>query len=491
MSSAPAPILLRHRIGDAWVEGADHLDDRNPARPDEIVARAPRGSSGTADAALAAARAALRGWARMPAPARGEILFRAASLLAERAETIGAELTREEGKTLAEGIGETRRAAAILRYFAGRTLEPIGEVYPSATPGTRIHTLRQPVGVVAAITPWNFPIAIPAWKIAPALAYGNTVVFKPAGATPLTAHRFVEALIDAGLPAGVLNLVHAPGLAVAASWLVPGGVDALSFTGSEAVGRGLQAAAVATHAKVQLELGGKNAVVVAEDADVDRAAEFIVRGAMASAGQKCTATSRVIAIGAVGGPLREALVARVEALVPGDPLAATTTLGPVIDDAARDRIAGLVADGERAGARAVGLRSVPGDGAFAPAIVLDGATPDMAVAREEIFGPVVALLAARDLPEALRIHDAVAYGLSGSIFTRDLATADTFVHAARVGIVHVNGETAGAEPHVPFGGMKGSSSWSREQGHEAEAFYTQTKTVYVDGLPGAGLFDLD
>lgn len=491
MPSTPAPVILRHRLGDAWVDGADHVDDRNPARPAEVVARAPLGDAGTADAALAAARAALREWARTPAPARGEILFRAAAILMERAEAIGTELSREEGKTLAEGIGETRRAAAILRYFAGRTLEPIGEVYASATPGTRIHTLRQPVGVVAAISPWNFPIAIPAWKIGPALAYGNTVVFKPSGATPLTAQRLVQALVDAGLPAGVINLVHASGRIVTERWFVGGGVDALSFTGSEAVGRELQGAAVAARAKVQLELGGKNAVVVAEDADIGRAADFIVRGAMASAGQKCTATSRVIAIGAVLPDLRQAIVERVEKLVPGDPLDPATTLGPVIDEAARDRIAGAVADAERAGARIVARRTVPSDGSFAPAVVFDRATAEMAIAREEIFGPVIAILEAPDLVAALRIHDAVAYGLSASIFTRDLAVADTFVHAARAGIVHVNGETAGAEPHLPFGGMKGSSSWSREQGHEAEGFYTQTKTVYLDGLPGAGLFDID
>jgi aldehyde dehydrogenase (NAD+) len=473
-----------------WVDGEAYADDRNPARPAEVVARVPVGDRATADAALAAARGALRDWARLPAPARGEILFRAAALLMDRSSDIGTELSREEGKTLVEGVGEVRRAASIIRYFAGQTTEAIGSVYASATPGTRIHTIRQPVGVVAAITPWNFPIAIPAWKVAPALAFGNTVVLKPASATPLTAHRLVEAFVDAGLPAGVLNLVYASGEVVASSWFVPGGADAISFTGSETVGRGIQAAAGATHAKVQLELGGKNAVVVAEDADVDKAAQLIVRGAMASAGQKCTATSRVIAIGGVLPALRDAITARVEALVPGDPLDPDTTLGPVIDMGAKERIAAAVAEAQRSGARILTRRPVPSAGAFAPAVVFDRVVPDMTIAREEIFGPVVAVIEAADLGEALRVHDMVAYGLSASIFTRDLGIADTFVHAARAGIVHVNGETAGAEPHVPFGGMKASSSWSREQGHEAEAFYTQTKTIYVDGLPGAGLFDV-
>jgi alpha-ketoglutaric semialdehyde dehydrogenase len=482
-------VAVAHRIGSEWVKSGESREGRNPARPQEVVAVTAVGGAGEASAAVEAARAALPAWARMPAVARGEILFKAAALLGERAEAIGTELTREEGKTLAEGIGETRRAAAILRYFAGRTMEPIGEVYGSSMPGTRLQTLRQPVGVVGVVTPWNFPIAIPAWKAAPALAYGNTVVLKPASATPLTAYRLVEALVDAGLPPGVLNLVNAPGSAVEEAWLAPGGVDALSFTGSEAVGRRLQAKALASHAKVQLEMGGKNAVVVAADADIARAAEMIARGAFMSAGQKCTATSRVIVIGAAMEPLREALAERVATMVVGDPLDAGTAVGPVVDEPAMRRIADAVEAAGKAGARVVAQGSAPDGGWYSPPTVLDGVGASDAVATDEIFGPVVALLAARDLDEALRIHDAVPYGLSASVFTRDLATADAFVHRARAGIVHVNGETAGAEPHVPFGGMKGSSSWSREQGRSAEDFYTQTKTIYWDGLGEAGLFD--
>jgi aldehyde dehydrogenase (NAD+) len=448
-----------------------------------------QGTPGDVEAAVAAARAALPGWAATPAPQRGEILFRAAALLSERAEAIGADLTREEGKTLAEGIGETRRAAAILRYFAGRTSEPIGEVYASATPGTRLQTLRQPVGVVGLVTPWNFPIAIPAWKLAPALAYGNSVVLKPASATPLTAYRLVQALVDAGLPPGVLNLVNAPGAAVDEAWLRHGGVDALSFTGSESVGRQIQARAVAAHVKVQVEMGGKNAVVVAPDADMARAAEMIARGAFLSAGQKCTATSRVIAVGAAMEPLREALVEVMARTVVGDPMAPGTVVGPVIDRAAVERIAGMREAALRAGAREVAIAEVPAEGFYSPPTILEAVRPTDAIARDEVFGPVIALLSATDLDEALRLHDAVPYGLSASIFTRDLSTADAFVQRARAGIVHVNGETAGAEPHVPFGGMKGSSSWSREQGPAAQDFYTQTKTVYWDGGSQAGLFD--
>ena len=483
------PQHLRHRIGDEWVDASDTLEDRNPARPDEVVALAPDGTAEHLEAAAAAAREALPGWSRMPAPGRGEVLFRAAALLSERADAVGRDLAREEGKTLAEGIGETRRAAAILRYFAGQTSEPIGEVYASATPGTRLYTQREPVGVVAAITPWNFPIAIPAWKIAPALAFGNTVLFKPAGATPLSAFHLASALVEAGLPPGVLGLVFAPGGSVQTEWLESGAVDALSFTGSEQVGRQLQAAALATHVKVQLELGGKNAVVVAADADLDLAAGLIVRGAMASAGQKCTATSRVIAVGDIREPLIDAIAQRLEALVAGDPLEPTTTLGPLIDVQAAERVASMVAAAQDGGARLAASPAVPPIGAFHPPVLLADVTPAMRIAQDEVFGPVVGVLGAADLDAALRLHNQVAYGLSGSIFTRDLATAEAFISTARAGIVHVNGETAGAEPHVPFGGMKGSSSGSREQGKAAVEFYTQTKTVYVDQLPGLSPFD--
>jgi aldehyde dehydrogenase (NAD+) len=481
--------LLAHRIGDEWVAELPGREDRDPYRVDEVVAYVSPATDEHLQAAAAAARAALPAWAATPAPLRGEILYRAAALLAERAEAIGRDLAREQGKTLVEGIGETRRAAAILRYFAGQTSEPVGELYASATAGTRLYTQRIPIGVVAAITPWNFPIAIPAWKIAPALAFGTTVLFKPAGLTPLTGNHLVTALVDAGLPAGVLDMVFADGAAVEREWVATGAVDAVSFTGSETVGRRVQATATAVHAKVQLEMGGKNGVIVAPDADLSRAADLIVRGAMASAGQKCTATARVITYGGVADALRDAVVERVKALRAGDPLDPTTTLGPLVEQAASERVAGMVADAEAAGARVAIRTSVPPIATFHPAVVLDGVTPTMSIAQDEVFGPVVALLEATDLDEALRIHNDVAYGLSGSIFTQDLATAEAFIATARVGLVHVNGETAGAEPHVPFGGTRGSSSWSREQGRSAAEFFTQTRTVYVEGLTPLGPFD--
>lgn len=491
MPNTAGPRVLRHRVGDAWLEpGSERVEIRNPADLSQVVGIAPRGDSDVVEMAVDAAQVVLPAWSRLGGPARAEILFRAADLVRQRESAIARDLTREEGKTLAEATVEVRRAAAIVRYFAGRTFDRIGESYASAFPRTRIQTLREPLGVVAVITPWNFPIAIPAWKIAPAIAYGNAVIFKPASSTPLTAHHLVEAFIDAGLPAGVLNVVYAPGSAFDRLWIKGSGVAAVSFTGSASAGRELAAQAGQSGIKVQLELGGKNGVVVAPDADVGLAADAIVRGAFASAGQKCTSTSRVIAVDDVYESVAAEVHERVARLIPGDPLEPSTTLGPVINVAARDRIAGVVQAARDAGARVVYESAAPRKGAFAPAVVLDQVETSATVARDEIFGPVLALLRAHDVDEAIRIHNDVAYGLSGSIFTGSLAVADRFARTARVGVVHVNGETAGLEPHVPFGGMKASSSWSREQGRAAEEFYTQTKTVYWEGLSDAGPFDL-
>ena len=406
--------LLAHRIGDEWVAETPGAEDRNPAHPDEVIALVSAGTPGPPPAAAHAAREALPGWAAMPAPARGEILFRAAALLAERAESVGRDLAREEGKTLAEGIGETRRAAAILRYFAGQTSEPIGEVYASATPGTRLYTQRGPVGVVAAITPWNFPIAIPAWKIAPALAYGNTVLFKPAGATPLTANHLVAALVDAGLPAGVLAMVFADGARGAGAWIASGAVDAVTFTGSEAVGRRLPGGDGARHAKVQLELGGKNAVVVAPDADIARAAEMIVRGAMASAGQKCTATSRVIAIGEVAGPLREAIVgARPWPRAPGIHASRRRRWGR---SSTAPRATGSRAWSRKRRRTARGSwcdRTCRRRARSTPRPCSTASPRTCASPRTRCSGRSWVIMAAADLDEAIRLHNAVAYGLSG------------------------------------------------------------------------------
>ncbi len=474
---------LRSYIGGEWRDSGELAADRNPAHPEEIVAQVHQAGAEAAAQAADAARTAFPGWRALPAPARGEILRRAADLLEQRCEPIAREFTREEGKTLAEALGETRRAVAIFRYYAAQTLEPDGETFASHSPATFLYARREPVGVVLAITPWNFPIAIPAWKIAPALAYGNTVVWKPAEVVPLTAVRLTEALRDAGLPPGVLNLVLGKSAVVGEALVTHAAVEAITFTGSNAVGRAIQSQATARGKKVQLELGGKNPAVVLGDAALGQAAEHVARGAFLSAGQKCTATSRVIVDRTVLGEFTERLVALARGWKLGDPLEPDTRVGPLVSeerlhavlgylDTARAEAGQVLCGGERAGDL--------GTGYYVRPTVLADVPPGARVAREEIFGPVVALLPAASDEEAIALANDTPFGLSASIFTRDLGRALRFAREVQAGVVKVNQESAGVEFQVPFGGMKGSSSGSREQGKAARDFFTQWKTVYID-----------
>jgi aldehyde dehydrogenase (NAD+) len=472
---------LRSYVGGSWCGDGTTLYDTNPARPSEVVAEVAAADATLARDAVAAAREAFPAWRETPAPARGDVLRRAADLLDGRAEEIGRDLAREEGKTLAEGVGETRRAVAILRYYAGQTLEPDGETYPSASASTFLYARREPVGVVLAITPWNFPVAIPAWKLAPALAYGNTVVWKPAELVPLTAVHLVQALADAGLPPGVLNLVLGRSADVGDA-LVTGDVDALTFTGSNDVGRRLQLQAVERGKKVQLELGGKNPALVLADADLDHAAEQVARGAFLSAGQKCTATSRVIVERAALEPFAERLVQRAREWRLGDPLDPRTNVGPLASEAQLERVVGYLDRARRDGAAALagGERAEIDGGWYVRPTVLADVEPASAVARDEIFGPVAALLPVDSFEEAVALANDTPFGLAASLFTRDLGRALRFARDVRAGVVKINQETAGLELHVPFGGTKASSSGSREQGKAAREFFTEWKTVYVD-----------
>ena len=463
-------------------EGGETVADLNPARPDEQVARVSLAGPELAAEAVEAAARAFPAWRDTPAPARGEILRRAADLLEARADDVGRDLAREEGKTLAEAVGETRRAVAILRYYAAQTLEPDGETYPSHAPQTFLYARREPLGVVAAITPWNFPIAIPAWKLAPALAFGNTVVWKPAEIVPLTATHLAAALADAGLPDGVVNLVLGRGATVGDAIVTHELVDAVTFTGSNAVGRAIQLRATEAGKKVQLELGGKNPAVVLADADLELAAEQVARGAFLSAGQKCTATSRVIVEQPVLAELSERLVALAESWPVGDPLDEATRVGPLSSQAQLETVCGYldVAEREAATVLAGGRPGSSGGGYFVPPTVLADLPATSRVVREEIFGPVVALLPAGSYGEALALANDTPYGLTAALFTRDLGTALRFAREARAGVVKVNQESAGLEFQVPFGGMRQSSSGSREQGKVARDFFTQWKTVYLD-----------
>jgi acyl-CoA reductase-like NAD-dependent aldehyde dehydrogenase len=476
--------VLRSYVEGVWRDGVRTVQRTDPAHPGTVVAEASVADVALATDAVLAARKAAPAWRATPPPARGEILRRAADLLERRAEDIGRDLTREEGKTIGEAIGETRRAVAIFRYYAGQTLEPDGETYPSSAAGFLLFARREPLGVVTAITPWNFPIAIPAWKIAPALAYGNTVVWKPAELVPLTAVHVVRALVDAGLPAGVLNLVLGSGAQIGEVLVTHAAVDAVTFTGSNAVGRAIQSAATRVGKKVQLEMGGKNPAVVLADADLDHAAEQVARGAFMSAGQKCTATSRVIVERRALAAFSERLIDRARTWKVGDPLALDTIVGPLVSAerlrTVREYVAVASADGGRL---AAGGDARLSEGHFLRPTVVTDVPATSRAAREEIFGPVALIVAADSYDEALAMANDTPFGLSASLFTRDLGRALAFARDMRAGVVKVNQETAGLELQLPFGGMKESSSGSREQGKAAREFFTEWKTVYL-GTPG-------
>jgi aldehyde dehydrogenase (NAD+) len=420
-------------------------------------------------------------------PRRGEILDRAANWLDARLDEVGAALTREEGKTFAEGRGEVARGISILRYFAGECMQPTGEVYPSAGAATLLFAERVPLGVIGLITPWNFPCAIPTWKMAPALAYGNTVVFKPAEITPLTAWYIVSALEAAGLPPGVLNLVVGRGSQAGQELVENPRVKAISFTGSNEVGTRLAGDVARRGGKAQLELGGKNPIVILNDAEIAKAVELTIAGAMLSTGQKCTATSRAIVVRELANEYRDALAARVQQLKVGDGMQPDVYMGPLVSADAYKTVMDYIAIGKAEGARLVtGGDKLGGDlydhGYFVAPTVFDRVLPDMRIAQEEIFGPVVGLIEARDVDDAIALANHTRFGLSASVVTRDLNLALRFMREVEAGIVHVNSMTAGAEPQVPFGGFKDSSSGTREQGKAAREFFTQWKTVYVDPL---------
>lgn len=476
-------IDLRQYIDGTWVAGAGApLDSWNPSHPDELVASGRLATEAQVHDAVAAAHAAVADWSRTPVAERGAILLRAAVVLEDRADAWGAELAREEGKTLPEGKGEVLRAAQVFRYQAAEAEREAGSVFHSPRPGEQILVTRKPLGVVAIVTPFNFPIAIPAWKIAPALIHGNTVVWKPASTVPLLAMRLAQALDEAGLPHGVLNLVLGPG-SLGDILVNHPEVDGLSFTGSTGVGRTLAGRAAARGVPVQAEMGGKNAAIVLADADLDLALEQVLLGAFRSSGQKCTATSRLIVEDSIADGFLARLTARVSALRVGDPLDEGIDLGPVITAQARDAIltslreaitegASLLAGGPQA--------DVPADGYFVAPTVLE-VSGDSAVWRDELFGPVLAVRRASGPAEAFRLANDSEFGLSAALFTQDLTLALEGLETLDVGVLHVNSESAGADPHVPFGGAKKSGYGPKEQGQAAREFFTHTTTVYLRG----------
>ncbi|PZG37120.1 aldehyde dehydrogenase [Spongiactinospora gelatinilytica] len=477
---------IAHHIGGNWVEGEGApLLDVNPAFPGTVLAEGRHATPAQVDRAVEAAALAAPGWAATPFRSRAAVLVRAAAHIRAHADQWGRELSEEEGKTLAEGTGEVRRAADILDYAASEADRSTGELFDSPRAGERVLVVRKPIGVAGVITPFNFPIAIPAWKIAPALSYGNAVVWKPAEVVPLLAIRFAEALEAAGLPPGVLNLVHG-GVEVGSRLVEHPGVNAVSFTGSTTVGRALIARCGALGKPVQTEMGGKNAAVVLADADLAAAAAQIVPGVFGATGQRCTSNTRLIADRAVAGDLLEEVVRLAGAITVGDPLDPATTMGPLVTATARDNVERAVADAVAAGARPLTggepyRDGMLAEGFFAGPSVLAAPGPELPLWRTEVFGPVLAALTADGPQEALAMANASDYGLSGAIFTRDVSTVLDAIDRFDVGVLHVNTNSAGADLHVPFGGEKGSGFGPKEQGRAPRDFYTRTTTVYLKG----------
>ncbi len=474
--------MKRNWIGGLWVEGERPSPNINPSDTTDVVGDYAQAGEAQARAAIAAAREAFPKWAAATPQARADALdFIGTEILARKAE-LGDLLAREEGKTLPEAIGEVGRAGQIFKFFAGEALRVPGERLASVRPGLDVEITREPLGVVAAITPWNFPIAIPAWKIAPALAYGNCVVFKPADLVPGSAWALVEIASRSSLPPGVLNLVMGRGSVVGQAFLDDARVDAITFTGSVQTGRRVAQAAVARMAKFQLEMGGKNPLVVADDADLAVAVECAVQGSFYSTGQRCTASSRLVVTSGIHDRFVAALVERTRSLVVGDARAKDTQIGPVVDASQLDQDLRYLEIARKEGAR-VGCggqvleRGKPGF-YLSPAVLLD-ATNAMRSSREEIFGPVASVIRVKDYDEALAVANDTEFGLSAGICTTSLKLATHFKRNAQAGMVMVNAPTAGVDYHVPFGGRKGSSYGPREQGRYAAEFFTTPKTAYT------------
>ncbi|GAA4713927.1 alpha-ketoglutaric semialdehyde dehydrogenase GucD [Brevibacillus fulvus] len=477
-------------INGNWVGSSSGvvLHSINPANIHERVGTFPDSSEADVDRAVAAAKDAFLQWKALSPISRGQFLHRAADLLEQRVEEIALTATKEMGKTLAETRGEVLRGVAILRYYSQEGSRKEGDVIPSADRRNLLYTQRVPLGVVGVISPWNFPIAIPLWKMAPALIYGNTVVFKPAAETSITAAKIVEVFADAQLPAGVLNLVHGSGTTAGAAIVRHHGVQAITFTGSNQVGKQVAAEAAARGAKFQLEMGGKNPVIVLEDADLELAAELTVSGAMKHTGQKCTATSRCFVHRSVYEPFKQKVLAKVQAIKVGSGLEEGVYMGPLASQKQFEKVISYIEQGKREGAALLyggkALEEGPYQhGFFVQPTVFENVKNEMVIAQEEIFGPVLCLIKVDSFEEAVEQANATRFGLAASLFTRDLAKALAFVEKIDVGMVKVNGETAGVEPQAAFGGMKDSSSLSREQGQAAVEFFTTLKTVTITPTP--------
>ncbi len=474
--------LHTNYIAGEWVAGTNVTRDINPSDTSDVIGEYTQADAAQATTAIDAARAAFPGWAAFNTQARADLLEKVGLEIIARKDELGKLLSREEGKTLPEGIGEVVRAGNIFKFFAGEVLRRQGELLPSVRPGIEVEITREPVGVVGIIAPWNFPSAIPAWKIAPALAYGNCVVMKPADLVPGSSWAIADIIHRAGFPAGVFNLVMGRGSVVGEAVLADPRVDAITFTGSVDTGRKVAAKALATMKKFQLEMGGKNPLVVLDDADLKVAVEAAVNGAFFSTGQRCTASSRLIVTKGIHDRFVAALVERLKGLVIDNALKPGVHIGPVVDQSQLEQDLFYIGEAKKEGATlAFGGNRLKREteGFYLEPALFTGTVASMRINREEVFGPVASVLVAADYDEALALANDTPFGLCGGICTTSLKHATHFRRNAQVGMAMVNLPTAGVDYHVPFGGRKGSSYGPREQGRYAQEFFTTVKTCYV------------
>lgn len=487
VTSADVKTILNF-VDGSWEgsKSSEVEESINPANFNEIVAYVQNSSKEDLDKAVESAARAQKQWKKLSGAERGSYLFKVADILEMRMDEIAEMMTREMGKTLPEAKGETARGVAILRYYAGEGMRKVGDVIPSSDPSAFMFTTRSPLGVIGVITPWNFPVAIPIWKIAPALIYGNTVVFKPATEAAATAAKIIECFYEAKMPNGVINFVTGQGSVIGQGIADHPNIQGITFTGSDVVGKAVGQAALARGTKYQLEMGGKNPVIVAEDADLDLAVEATISGGLRSTGQKCTATSRVIVHRNVYEAFKDKLVSKVKQIKVGNGLDAGVWMGPSVSERQLNTVLRYIEKGKQEGAKLLfgGNRlSDEGreNGYFIEPTIFDEVDNHMTVAQEEIFGPVLALIKVDSMEAAVNIANDVKFGLSASIFTANIQKMLNFIENIEAGLVRINAESAGVELQAPFGGMKQSSSHSREQGQAAIEFYTAIKTVFVKG----------
>ncbi len=480
---------IKNYINGQWVDSKSGKTFRsiNPANKEEVVGIVSLSGRKDVDQAVKAARGAYEAWRLTPAPRRGEILFRAAEILLRNKESLGKLETREMGKILSEGLGDVQEAIDMGYYMGGEGRRLSGETVPSELPNKDMKSVRVPIGVFGLITPWNFPIAIPGWKIFPALVCGNTVVFKPSTDTPTCASRFVEALVEAGLPKGVLNLIHGPGGEVGEYLVGHPGIDAVSFTGSFDTGKRLEGICGAIHRTIATEMGGKNAIIVMDDADLDLAVEGAIWGGFGTTGQRCTAASRIVVHKKVYQKFIKKFGTAASRLKLGDGLQKETDVGPVINESQFNKILKYVEIGKKEGAKLVLGGRAYGKGTCSKGYFIEPTlfievTPEMRIAREEIFGPVVSVMRANDLEDAIQIVNRTPYGLSSAIYTRNVNSSATAERDLDTGILYINASTIGAEIHLPFGGIKHSGYGRKEAGGRGGALdtYSRWKVIYRD-----------